>query len=295
MSRRRKAVVRILSAKILSNMTPSLFQKKCLGIVFRLFEAIRSGVVAFLLPDGKVLTFGAGNETAVIHIEISDYRFFSRVVTGGDIGLGESYMAGEWQCDDLPGFIRLLIVNRDVFADGNPLSALAARMVNRGRHLLNRNSIAGSRKNMHRHYDLSNRFFASFLDESMTYSCGMFNQRHDTLARAQLNKLRTIIGKAGIGKDDHVLDIGCGWGAFAIEAVRKTGCRVTGITVSKKQFEYAGKWVADLGLSDRIDIKLIDYRQMQGQFDRIVSIEMLEAVGHAYLGTFFNCCDCLLN
>ncbi len=275
-------------------MAPSLFQKKCMGIIWRLFGSIRFGAVVFLLPDGKTITFGRESEAAPITVEISAYRFFSRVVTGGDIGLGESYMAGEWQCADLTGFIRLLIVNREIFSDGNPLSALVARIVNRGRHLLNRNSIAGSRKNMHRHYDLSNRFFASFLDESMTYSCGMFDQRHDSLALAQLNKLRAILGKAGVGKKDHVLEIGCGWGGFAIEAVRKTGCRVTGITVSKKQFEYAAKRVTDLGLADRIDIRLIDYRQMQGQFDRIVSIEMVEAVGHEHLGTFFNCCDRLL-
>ncbi len=275
-------------------MAPTFFHKKCMEIVFRLCADMRCGAVAFVLPDGEAFVFGPGPRSEAIQVQINTYRFFSRVVTGGDIGLGEAYMAGEWQCTDLPGFMRLLIVNREVFADGNPFSALIARLVNRGRHLLNQNSITGSRKNMHRHYDLSNRFFELFLDDSMTYSCGLFDQPDTSLDRAQVNKLRAIIGKAGVGKEDHLLEIGCGWGGFAIEAVRMTGCRVTGITVSKKQHEFARRRVVACGLADHIDIEFCDYRQLQGQFDHIVSIEMLEAVGHAYLGTFFSCCDRLL-
>ncbi|MCP3954015.1 MAG: class I SAM-dependent methyltransferase [Desulfobacterales bacterium] len=263
-------------------------------IVFHLCANIHAGAVVFVLPDGKTYPFGPGPRATAPRVVVNTYRFFTKVFTSGDIGLGEAYMAGEWRCDDLPGFIRLLIVNREVFADGNPFSAVVARIVNRGRHLLNKNTIPGSRRNVHRHYDLDSHLFELFLDESMTYSCGLFDCPDVSLDQAQVNKLHTIIGKAGVGKDDHLLEIGCGWGGFALEAVRMTGCRVTGITVSEKQFDFARRRVAAGGHANRIDIRLCDYRQLQGQFDRIISIEMLEAVGHAYLGTFFKCCDRLL-
>jgi cyclopropane-fatty-acyl-phospholipid synthase len=275
-------------------MVPTLFQKKCMQVVFRLLTNIHSGAVVFALPDGDTHVFGPGTRDEAPRVTVFSYRFFARVVTGGDIGLGEAYMAAEWRCDDLPGFVRFLIVNREVFSDGNPVTALAARLVNRGRHLLKQNTIAGSRKNMERHYDLSNQFFESFLDESMTYSCGLFDRPDASLERAQAHKLHTIIDKADLHRNDHLLEIGCGWGSLAMEAVRVTGCRVTGITVSKKQFEYARRRVAAAGLADRVDIRFCDYRRLRGQFDRIVSIEMLEAVGHAFLGTFFKCCDHLL-
>jgi len=275
-------------------MAPTLFQKQCMAIVFRLCDGVHTGAVVFVLPGGKSVSFGQADRGTVSHVQVRSYRFFSRIVTSGDIGLGEAYMAGEWQCDDLPGFIRLLIANRDVFSDGNPLSALAARIVNQARHLLNRNSIPGSRKNMRRHYDLSNRFFELFLDDSMTYSCGLFEKPDASLDQAQRRKLRAILAKADVGPDDHLLEIGCGWGGFALEAARTAGCRVTGITVSRRQLKYARRKVAASGLEDRIDIQFCDYRRITGRFDRIVSIEMLEAVGHGYLGAFFNCCDRLL-
>lgn len=275
-------------------MGPTPFQKQCMALVFRLCGSIHTGAVVFVLPDGKTASFGRNKRETVPRVEILSYRFFARVVTGGDIGLGEAYMDGEWRCDDLPGFIRLLIANREVFSDGNPFSALAARILNQARHLLNRNSIPGSRKNMRRHYDLSNRFFELFLDDSMTYSCGLYGKPDASLDQAQRHKLQTILTKAAVGPGDHLLEIGCGWGGFAIEAVQDTGCRVTGITVSQQQYEYARRRVAACGLDDRIDIQFCDYRHVMGHFDRIVSIEMLEAVGHEYLGVFFNCCDRLL-
>jgi len=275
-------------------MGPTQFQKQCMVLVFRLCGRIHTGAVVFVLPDGKTASFGRDKREPIPRVEILAYRFFARVVTGGDIGLGEAYMDGDWRCNDLPGFIRLLITNREVFSDGNPFSALAARILNQARHLLNRNSIPGSRKNMRRHYDLSNRFFELFLDDSMTYSCGLYDKPGASLDQAQRNKLQTILTKAAVEPGDHLLEIGCGWGGFAIEAVQETGCRVTGITVSQQQYEYARRRVAACDLEDRIDIQFCDYRHVKGPFDRIVSIEMLEAVGHRYLGVFFNICDRLL-
>jgi cyclopropane-fatty-acyl-phospholipid synthase len=162
------------------------------------------------------------------------------------------------------------------------------------RHVARDNSHFGSRRNIREHYDLSNDFFGLFLDEAMNYSCGIYRTDEDTLEQAQRNKLQAVIRKARIGAGDHVLEIGCGWGAFALEAARETGCRVTGITISKEQYELARQRVAQAGLQDRVTILLRDYRHVDGVFDRIVSIEMLEAVGHRYFGDFFRCCEKLL-
>jgi cyclopropane-fatty-acyl-phospholipid synthase len=152
----------------------------------------------------------------------------------------------------------------------------------------------GSRKNIMSHYDLSNDFFRLFLDPSMTYSCGIYLSDSDSLEEAQMNKLRSMIRKAQVKETDHVLEIGCGWGSLAVVAVKETGCRVTGITVSEAQYQYAINRVKKEGLQDRITIFLTDYRNIQGLYGAIVSVEMLEAVGEEYLGTFFSCCDRLL-
>ncbi|MBE0582773.1 MAG: class I SAM-dependent methyltransferase, partial [Desulfofustis sp.] len=163
--------------------------------------------------------------------------------------------------------------------------------INYLRHQLRANTIKGSSRNIREHYDLSNDFFATFLDPSMTYSSALFESDTDDLAQGQRNKIQTIIAKAGISKDDHVLEIGCGWGSFAIQVVQQTGCRVTGITLSHEQLSLARQRVREAGLEDCIDLQLRDYRHVEGQYDKIVSIEMLEAVGHAGLQPFFAACD----
>ncbi len=175
--------------------------------------------------------------------------------------------------------------------DRSIMTSMIGRLVNYFRHLQRPNTISGSSRNIREHYDLSNEFFATFLDPTMTYSCALYTSGDDSLEQAQRNKLHTIIKKAGITAEDHVLEIGCGWGRFAVEAVRQTGCRVTGITVSQEQFEFARQRVRDAGLEDRIEIQLCDYRHIVGQYSKIVSIEMLEAVGHAGLRPFFAACE----
>jgi cyclopropane-fatty-acyl-phospholipid synthase len=161
-------------------------------------------------------------------------------------------------------------------------------------HTLRANTLGGSRKNIGKHYDLSNDFFQTFLDPTMLYSCGLYYNEGDTCEDAQHHKMQRVIEKAHIESSDHVLEIGCGWGGFAMEAVRITGCRVTGITVSEEQYQLAQARVLQAGLQDKITILFKDYRRVAGLFDKIVSIEMLEAVGHKYLGTFFATCDKLL-
>jgi len=275
-------------------MAPGIIEKSAMRFILSLFRQIESGRLLVALPDGREGVYGNHEDRLSAELHVHDYRFFSQTLLGGDIGLGEAYMNGFWSSPELSDLMTLFIFNRHVFSDGNFATALISRMTGRIQYKWNQNTRSKSKKNISAHYDLSNEFFKLFLDGSMTYSCGYYNTDQDSLDCAQQNKINKIIEKAEIQKNDHVLEIGCGWGSFAIQAVRQTGCRVTGITISKKQFEYCRKRIAEAGLSDRIDIRLIDYRNLHGRFDKIISIEMLEAVGEKYLKTFFKCCDRLL-
>ena len=273
---------------------PTFIQKPCMTVLLGVFARLRRGVLTVHLPNGEVRTYGDKSSSLKADLTIKNYNFFSRCLFEGDVGFGEAYMAGYWDSSDLTGVIRLFIENKDAVSDGQFRTACVSRALNRLRYLTQKNTLSGTRKNIEHHYDISNDFFQLFLDVSMTYSCGLYLSPSDTLETAQLNKLIAIINKARIDFSDHVLEIGCGWGSFAIEAVRRTGCRVTGITVSEAQYRLARDRVRQEGLDHRIKILHADYREVDGHFDKIVSIEMLEAVGHAHLGTFFQCCDRLL-
>ena len=273
---------------------PSAWQSLCRRLVLARLRRIDRGTLRITLPEGRRIDCGDAASEPRAHLTIHDNRFFSRIVLGGDIGLGESYTDGEWDSADVARLFALFIANRHHLVDGDFLSAALSRFRDRIRHLFRSNTIPGSRRNIRAHYDLGNDFYRTFLDASMTYSCARFLAPDETLEQAQMNKLRDMIAKAQIGPMDHVLEIGCGWGSFAVEAVRQTGCRVTGITVSRAQMEWARERVRQEGMEDRIDIRLTDYRHVTGRFDRIVSIEMLEAVGHRRLGNFFGCCGRLL-
>jgi cyclopropane-fatty-acyl-phospholipid synthase len=190
--------------------------------------------------------------------------------------------------------MRLLVANRTALAEGNMAVSALSRWRNFRLHLNRPNTITGSRDNIEAHYDLSAEFYRTFLGETMTYSCALFAGPGDTLEQAQRAKLRSVIDKARIRREHHVLEIGCGWGSLAVQAVRETGCRWTGITISRTQYEHARSLVQREGLEDRITIALEDYRTVRGSYDRIVSVEMIEAVGHEHLGEFFSCCDRLL-
>jgi cyclopropane-fatty-acyl-phospholipid synthase len=273
---------------------PSAWQGLCRRLILARLGRIDRGTLRITLPEGRQIDCGDADSIPEADLTVRDNRFFSRIVLGGDIGLGESYTIGEWDSTDVAGLFTLFINNRRHLMDGDFLSATLSRFRDRIRHLFRSNTIPGSRRNIRAHYDLGNDFYRTFLDASMTYSCARFLAPDETLEQAQMNKLRDMISKAQIGPEDHVLEIGCGWGGFAVEAVRQTGCRVTGITVSRAQMEWAQERVRREGMEDRIDIRLTDYRHVTGQFDGIVSIEMLEAVGHSRLSTFFRCCGRLL-
>ena len=269
---------------------PGLAQRLCRQVCRSMLKGIEKVRLHLHYPEGHSEEFGKSQERSA-DIRIVDNTFFRRTLFKGDIGLGEAYVAGEWTAEDLPGTLTLLSENMEHLKEKHHTLSSIGRACDYTRHLLRSNTPAGSRRNIDHHYNLSNKFFSLFLDPTMTYSCGIYPGPDATLQQAQQNKLRSVIKKAGIDESHHVLEIGCGWGSFAIEAARSTGCRVTGITISSKQLELAREKVLQAGLQDKVTLELLDYRNIEGTWDRIVSIEMLEAVGHANLGNWFRMCS----
>jgi cyclopropane-fatty-acyl-phospholipid synthase len=270
---------------------PTFFDRLGFKMVLSFLSRLPQGEIQLTTPDAMQYQFGETGASPSIQLTVKEFDFFRRVMFSGDIGFGEAFTDGAWTTSDLPGLLTLLAENEDTMDDRSIVSSLMGRLVNYFRHLRRPNTVRGSARNIREHYDLSNAFFATFLDRTMTYSCARFAGAEESLEQAQKNKLLSIIAKTGISAKDHVLEIGCGWGSFAIEAAQQTGCRVTGITVSREQLEFARQRVLEAGLEDRIDLKFCDYRHIEGQYSKIVSIEMLEAVGHAGLQPFFAACD----
>ena len=261
--------------------------------VLGVLDGFQKGQLETVLPDGAVRRFG-DPKAPVRRMQIHSPAFFRRVLRYGDIGFGEAYTDGLWDTDDLTGLLELFLENGFKASD-QPLRARSpGALVNWFQHRSNRNSLRGSARNIEAHYDLSNDFFRCFLDPTMTYSCALFEGPDDSLEEAQRRKIHTILDRARIGPEDHLLEIGSGWGTLAIEAVRRFGCRVTTITLSRQQHRLVTERIRREGLEDWIDVRIEDYRTMEGQFDRIVSVEMFEAVGHAHYGTFFASLDRLL-
>ncbi len=229
-----------------------------------------------------------------VRLQVHDPRFWSEVAFGGSIGAGEAFMQGYWSVDDLTALVRILLRNRAVL-DG--LETGLARLVSplqKGLHWVNRNTRQGSRRNIAAHYDLGNDFFQLFLDPTMMYSCAVFDAPTTTLEEAQRARLERICRKLDLKPSDHLLEIGTGWGGMAIHAAQHYGCRVTTTTISREQYELARERVAAAGLSDRVTLLLEDYRDLTGEYDKLVSIEMIEAVGEAYYDAYFGCCARLL-
>jgi cyclopropane-fatty-acyl-phospholipid synthase len=227
-------------------------------------------------------------------VHVHDLRFWRLMATGGSVGAAEAWMAELWDTPDPVAVVRVLARNRNVLPE---LERGGARITNALLglwHAYNRNSLAGSRRNIAAHYDLGNAFFAAWLDERMMYSSALYLAEADSLEQAQLNKLERICRKLDLGPDDHLLEIGTGWGGLAIHAAAHYGCRVTTTTISNEQYEHACAAVARAGLSDRVRILKRDYRDLDGQYDKLVSVEMIEAVGHQYLDTYLATIERLL-
>ena len=246
----------------------------------------RDGTLTFVLPSGREIAIRGAEPGPDARLIIHDYRFVGRVLAAGDIGFGEGYMAGEWDTPDLSALLTAFTLNFDrlkQLVDGNPLT----RAANFVAHTLNRNSRKGSRKNIHAHYDLGNAFYSRWLDPSMTYSSARFETPDQPLEAAQRRKYVQLAQTMELRSGHSVLEIGCGWGGFAEFAAGEIGAKVTAITISPAQCEFARKRMFEQGLSEKAEIKLIDYRDVEGQFDRVASIEMFEAVGENYWPAYF--------
>lgn len=259
----------------------------------RLVDALagwQAGRLTVHLPDGTELVAGRADAEPHATLWIERDAFFRKFALGGDLGAGESYMDGDWRTDDLARFVELVLRNQSHLPLASPLSRLA-NLSNDLLHRLRRNTRDGSRRNIHAHYDLSNALFETFLDPSMAYSSAVYMGEADTLEDAQAAKFSAWAGRLALGPTDHVLEIGSGWGGFAMHAARTYGCRVTGITVSAEQLALSRERVRAAGLDHLVDLRLCDYRDVTGQFSRIISIEMIEAVGREYWPTFFRKID----
>ena len=221
-------------------------------------------------------------------------QVYADVAFGGTVGAGEAYIRGYWRCDDLTALMRIFVANREVMNALDGRWSLLSKPLLRLFHWANRNSRSGSARNIAAHYDLGNELYQLMLDDTLAYSCGIFTHEGATLAEASAAKFDAACRKLDLKPSDHVLEIGTGWGGFAIHAVRHYGCRVTTTTLSKQQRDLAVRRIAELGLADRIEVLLSDYRDLNGQYDKLVSIEMVEAVGARYLDGYFHHCARLL-
>jgi cyclopropane-fatty-acyl-phospholipid synthase len=246
-----------------------------------------------VFPNGKTRRFGDGSGPRAV-LRIHDDAFFRRVLLGGEVGVGEAYVEGLWSSDDLVGLLELgVIVRRQVQFNASWFSH-AARLKDLRLHRSRNNERDQARHNIHEHYDIGNAFFQLWLDETMTYSCAYFEREDEPLADAQRNKMRLLCEKLDLQRSDHLLEVGSGWGGFAMYAAEHYGCGVTSITISEEQLALARKRVVEAGLEDLVDIQFRDYRDVAGAYDKIVSVEMFEAVGAEYFRTFFEACERVL-
>ena len=270
-----------------------LLDRLAARLVVRQLGTWRAARVRMTLPDGRVLDLGAAGAPRRFEMAVRDWSFFRRAVFSGDIGVGESWMDGYWDCDDLAGLCRCFLADHTALPAEGAGSGLA-QAAGRALQWLRRNTPAGSRRNVRAHYDLGNDFFRLFLDDTLTYSCAVFPNEKASLEEAQREKIDGACRRLGLRENHHLLEIGSGWGALAIHAARRYGCRVTSVTLSGEQLALARERAAEAGIADRVDFRLCDYRKIEGRFDRIVSVEMFEAVGYEYWEAFFRQCSRLL-
>jgi len=262
--------------------------------VLRIFDSLEIGRIA-LEERGETHIFEGAQPGPAVAIRIDDPRAYPAMAFGGSVGAGESYMAGFWTADDLTGLMQLMIRNYDALErmDRQGLAALAAPL-RRFLYWTQRNTVSGSRRNIAAHYDLSNKFFALWLDPTMSYSCAIFENGNTDLEGAQIAKIDRACRMLRLRPTDHLLEIGTGWGSTAIHAAREYGCRVTTTTISRRQAEEARRRISEAGLDDRVTVLERDYRDLEGTYDKLVSIEMIEAVGAERFDDYFAKCSRLL-
>lgn len=254
--------------------------------VLKAAGALKFGRLTVILPDGHEMIFEGPSKGPEATLSINSYRFAWPIILNGHLGAAEAFLAGDWESPNVKDVLELFAKNRDVFTGalaGLSLVQLAERLG----HFLRRNNKSGSRKNIHYHYDLGNNFYKRWLDPTMTYSSARFERPGEDLSVAQLNKYRSLASRIDLKGDNTLLEIGCGWGGFAEFAATEIGCKITALTISKEQLEFAQKRMFEKGLNDRVEVRFQDYRDVGEKFDRIASIEMFEAVGEAYWPAYF--------
>jgi cyclopropane-fatty-acyl-phospholipid synthase len=258
-------------------------------------ERIEAGAITWV-EDGERRVFGCPTDAlpGAATLEIRDPHFYTYALRRGSVGLAEAWMDGWWTSDDLTGLVRVMARNPRVWGRIERPGLRWSAPLLRAYHAVRRNTRGGSRRNIGAHYDLGNEFFELFLDPTLTYSCAVFEREGMTLEEAQVAKYDRLCRKLDLRPGDRVLEIGTGWGGFAIHAAGRYGCQVTTTTISERQYELARKRVAKAGLADRVNVIKKDYRDLEGTYDKLVSIEMIEAVGHQYLDGFFHKCAELL-
>jgi len=261
--------------------------------VLRQLSHLKNGQLV-VIEDGERHIFGSAGSPLLGEIHILDAAVWGMVASNGSIGAGEAFIHGYWSSPDLTAVVRVFVSNLEVLDALEGGLAKLSRPFVQGLHWLNRNTRKGSQKNIAAHYDLGNDLFEQFLDPTMMYSAAQFLSAEDSLEQAQLNKLERICQKLALKPEDHLLEIGTGWGSMALYAAQNYGCKVTTTTLSKEQFAFTAQRIEALGLQGQVTLLLEDYRDLTGQYDKLVSIEMIEAVGHRFLPTYFKQCAQLL-
>jgi cyclopropane-fatty-acyl-phospholipid synthase len=274
-----------MASGITTNIAKKIFLKTLAGL--------QVGYLEVVCPE-YTYCFGQSHDPLRAVIAVHDEQFFPRALLAGDVGIGEAYMDGDWSTPDLVAVVRLAVRNLDRLDGSNRLLTSFRRLADLLEHRRRRNTLAGSRRNIACHYDLGNDFYRLFLDRSLTYSCAYYETADDTLEQAQMRKFDRICRKLQLEPQDHVLEIGTGWGGFAAYAAETYGCRVTTTTISQQQHDYASEVFSRSRAVERIQLLFEDYRNLHGQFDKIVSIEMFEAVGYEHYDDYFAACDRLL-
>jgi cyclopropane-fatty-acyl-phospholipid synthase len=274
---------------------PTALDKLARRIILSRLQKLQVGQV-IISESGEHAKFGhlTREFPLTAQLRVRDPRFYSEVAFGGSIGAGEAYINGYWTCGELSNLLRILIRNREVLEQLDSGLALLSAPIQKLLHALNKNTHKGSRKNIAAHYDLGNQFYQLWLDSKMMYSCAYFDTEDTSLEDAATEKLDRICRKLDLSADDSVIEIGTGWGGFAIHAASHYGCHVTTTTISQQQYDYAKQAITDAGLEDKITLLFKDYRDLEGHFDKLVSIEMIEAVGHEFHKAYFKkCCELL--
>jgi cyclopropane-fatty-acyl-phospholipid synthase len=275
---------------------PSALARIGRTLLLKQFEGLRDGELRLIEADGQTHCFGARTARLdlAVTLHVHHSQLFADAAFGGTVGAGEAYIRGLWHCDDLTGLVRIFVANRDVMNGLDSGWALVSRPFLKLFHLWHRNSRQGSAQNIAAHYDLGNALYQLMLDPTMAYSCGIFEREESTLEQASIAKFDAVCRKLRLQPNDHVIEIGTGWGGLAIHAARHFGAKVTTTTISREQHDYAREQIDRHGLRDRVTLLLEDYRDLRGRFDKAMSIEMIEAVGADYLDTYLRKCSSLL-